>query len=128
MATDSLAGEKERGTLETLLTTAAGRTEIVTAKLLAVIIVALTTTVIQVGNLLVYVGFKIIPASAGFSAAIHPAATALVLVLFLPLAALAASGLLLVSGHARTYKEAQFMFLPVFLGGMVPALAAFLPG
>ena len=128
VATDSLAGEKERGTLETLLTTAAGRTEIVTAKLLAVIIVALTTTVIQVGNLLVYVGFKIIPAGAGFSAAIHPAATALVLVLFLPLAALAASGLLLVSGHARSYKEAQFLFLPVFLGGMVPSLAAFLPG
>jgi sodium transport system permease protein len=128
VATDSLAGEKERGTLETLLTTAAGRTEIVTAKLLAVIIVALTTTVIQVGNLLVYVGFKIIPAGAGFSAAIHPAATALVLVLFLPLAALSASGLLLVSGHARSYKEAQFLFLPVFLGGMVPALAAFLPG
>jgi sodium transport system permease protein len=128
VATDSLAGEKERGTLETLLTTAAGRTEIVTAKLLAVIIVALTTTVIQVLNLLVYVGFKIIPAGAGFAAAIHPAATALVLVLFLPLAALAASGLLLVSGHARTYKEAQFLFLPVFLGGMVPSLAAFLPG
>ena len=128
MATDSLAGEKERGTLETLLTTAAGRTEIVTAKLLAVVIVALTTTLIQVGNLLVYVGFKIIPAGAGFSAAIHPAATALVLVLFLPLAALAASGLLLVSGHARTYKEAQFLFLPVFLCGMVPSLAAFLPG
>lgn len=128
VATDSLAGEKERGTLETLLTTAAGRTEIVTAKLLAVLIVALTTTLIQVGNLLVYVGFKIIPAGAGFSAAIHPAATALVLVLFLPLAALAASGLLLVSGHARTYKEAQFLFLPVFLCGMVPSLAAFLPG
>jgi len=128
VATDSLAGEKERGTLETLLTTAAGRTEIVTAKLLAVVIVALTTTVIQVGNLLIYVGFKIIPAGAGFSAAIHPAATVVVLALFLPLAALAASGLLLVSGHARTYKEAQFLFLPVFLGGMVPALAAFLPG
>jgi sodium transport system permease protein len=128
MATDSLAGEKERGTLETLLTTAAGRTEIVTAKLLAVVIVALTTTLIQVGNLLVYVGFKIIPAGAGFSAAIHPAATALVLVLFLPLVALAASGLLLVSGHARTYKEAQFLFLPVLLCGMVPSLAAFLPG
>ncbi|HEY3383946.1 MAG TPA: CPBP family glutamic-type intramembrane protease [Vicinamibacterales bacterium] len=128
VATDSLAGEKERGTLETLLTTAAGRVEIVTAKLLAVLLVALATTVIQVANLLVYVGFKIIPASAGFSAAIHPAATVLILALFLPLAALVASVLLLISGHARTYKEAQFLFLPVFLIGMVPALAAFLPG
>ena len=32
VAVDSLAGEKERGTLETLLTTAVGRLEILTAK------------------------------------------------------------------------------------------------
>lgn len=41
VATDLLAGEKERGTLETLLTTAASRAEIVLAKHLVILTVAL---------------------------------------------------------------------------------------
>jgi len=49
-------------------------------------------------------------------------------VLFLPMAALAANVLLLMSGYARTYKEAQMYFLPVLLIGLLPALAPFLPG
>src|SRR4030095_14104634 len=47
--------------------------------------------------------------------------------LFLPLAALVAGVLLLTSGYARSYKEAQLYFLPIFLTGLVPALTPFLP-
>jgi sodium transport system permease protein len=43
-------------------------------------------------------------------------------------AALSSTVLLLVSGLARSYKEAQLYFLPVFLLGLVLALAPFLPG
>ncbi len=128
VATDSLAGEKERGTLETLLTSAASRIEIITAKHLVILSVALVITVIQVMNFLVYVSLKLIPVSAGFAAAVPPHVALLLLVLYLPVAALASSVLLLVSGYARSYKEAQLYFFPVFLLGMVPALAPFLPG
>ena len=128
VATDTLAGEKERGTLETLLTTAVGRGEIVAAKFLLILSVAIAITVIQAANLLLYVGFKIIPTSAGFAAAVTPPIAALVLLLFLPVAALCSGVLLLVSGRAKTYKEAQMLFFPVFLLGMVPAVAPFLPG
>lgn len=128
VATDTLAGEKERGTLETLLTTAASRREIMAAKLLAILVVALTVTLIQVLNLLVYVGFKLIPASAGFAAAVPPPVALLLLVLYLPVAALASAVLLLVSGRARTYKEAQLVFSFVVLAGIVPTLAPSLPG
>jgi sodium transport system permease protein len=128
VATDSLAGEKERGTLETLLTTAASRVEIVVAKHLVILAVALIITLIQTANLLVYVGFKLIPASANFAAAVPPSVAVLLLVLFLPMAALAASALLLTSGYAKSYKEAQLYFLPVLLLGMVPALTPLLPG
>ena len=127
VAIDSLAGEKERGTLETLLTTAAARAEIVAAKHLLVLTVALVITVIQVLNLLVYVGFHLIPTTVNFSAAVPPATALLLLVLYLPVAALVSSVLLLVSGHARSYKEAQLYFFPVFLVGMLPGLAAVLP-
>jgi sodium transport system permease protein len=128
VATDSLAGEKERGTLETLLTTAASRADIIAAKLLVILTVALVITVIQAMNFLVYVGFKVIPVSAGFAAAVPPQVALLLFVLYLPVSALASSVLLLVSGYARTYKEAQLYFFPVFLLGMIPALAPFLPG
>ncbi len=127
VAIDSLAGEKERGTLETLLTTAVARAEIVAAKHLLVLAVALIITVIQIVNLLVYVGFHLIPTTVNFSAAVSPATALLLLVLYLPVAALVSSVLLLVSGHARSYKEAQLYFFPVFLVGMLPGLAAVLP-
>jgi sodium transport system permease protein len=128
VAIDTLAGEKERGTLETLLTTAAARAEIVAAKHLLILSIGLVITLIQVTNLVVYLGFRVIPAGASFSAAVPPAIAALLLLLFLPVAALGASILLLVSGYARSYKEAQLYFFPVFLLGMLPGLAALLPG
>jgi sodium transport system permease protein len=127
-AIDSLAGEKERGTLETLLTTGASRMEIIVAKHLTVLALALLITVVQSANLLVYIGFKLVPVPGNFAAAITPFTAAFLLVLYLPLAALAASVLLLISGRAKTYKEAQLYFLPVFLLGLAPAMAPFLPG
>lgn len=128
VATDSLAGEKERGTLETLLTTAASRIDIITAKHLSILAVALIITGIQTASLLVYVGFKLIPVPPHFSAAVPPSVAVLLFILFLPMAALATSVLLLTSGYAKSYKEAQLYFLPVFLLGLTPALAPLLPG
>ncbi len=128
VATDSFAGEKERGTLETLLTTAATRAEIVTAKHLVILTVAVTIAVIQSVNLLAYVAFKLIPLPEGMVLELAPGAVFLVLLFLLPVAALVAGVLLLTSGYAKSYKEAQLYFFPVFLLGMIPALASFLPG
>jgi sodium transport system permease protein len=128
VATDSLAGEKERGTLETLLTTAAGRLEILAAKHLVIVTVALVITSLQMVNLLVYIRLRLIPVPVGFAAALTPATALLLLILYLPLIALAANSLLLVSGYARTYKQAQMWFLPLVFVGVLPALAPMLPG
>lgn len=128
MATDSLAGEKERGTLETLLTTAAGRVEIILAKHLAILAVAVAITLLQALNLLVYVGLGWLPLPAGLAGTVTPGLAAWLAVLHLPLAALVAGVLLLASGWASSYKEAQLYFLPIFLVMLVPAVAPFLPG
>jgi sodium transport system permease protein len=128
IATDSLAGEKERGTLETLLTTAAGRVEILAAKHLVIVIIALLITCIQALNLLVYVSFKLLPLPANLSGAVTPWVAGLLVILFLPVAALAANVLLLISGYARSYKEAQLYFLPALLVGLLPGVAPLLPG
>ncbi len=128
VAMDSLAGEKERGTLETLLTTAATRTEIVTAKSLAIFVTALVITVVMLANGLLWVGLELIELPEGFTIPITPGIALLLLVLFLPLAALITSALLLVSAWAKSYKEAQLYFFPLFLIAVIPALASVLPG
>jgi sodium transport system permease protein len=127
-AMDIIAGEKERGTLETLLTTAVDRTEIVTAKQLAIAAVAVTITLIQILNLLVYVTFKLIKLPEDFVIQAPPATILSLLLLFIPLATLVAAMLLMISGYAKTYKEAQLYFLPIYLLSLVPAAAGLLPG
>ncbi|MBC8095190.1 MAG: ABC transporter permease, partial [Akkermansiaceae bacterium] len=127
VAIDILAGEKERGTLETLLTSSATRTEIIAAKHLVILTVAGFITAMQAVNLMVYVGFGIVPVSTRFAAAITPGIALLLLILFLPVAALISSALLLTSGFAKSYKEAQLYFLPLMVVGILPALAPMLP-
>lgn len=115
VAADTLAGEKERGTLETLLTTAAGRREIVAAKQLGILTVGLAICAWQLANLLVWVGLDVFPLPPEWSFSIDPAVVALVLLLVLPMAAVVSSLLLLVSGRARSYREFQVYFFPLFL-------------
>jgi len=127
VAVDTLAGEKERGTLVTILTTAASRDEIVTAKLLAVASVALTIAAVQVLNLWVYLGLDLIPVGNSFAVSMTPGKAMLLLLLYLPVVALTAGLLLLTSAYAKSYKEAQLWLLPVLLGMITPTLAPLLP-
>lgn len=128
VAIDSIAGEKERGTLETVLTTAVSRFEIVAAKHCAILAVAIVITVIQVANLLLYVGLELIPLPEDFTTPVSLPIAALLLVLYFPVASLVSSVLLLTSAYAKTYKEAQLYFSAVLLVGLLPTLAPFLPG
>ncbi len=128
VALDSVAGEKERGSLETILTTGVKRTEIVAAKQIVIAGVAVLITIIQVANILIYVHFRAIELPDDFAMDVGPTTLAVLLILFIPLAALIGAVLLLLSAYAKSYKEAQLYFFPTFLISLVPALAAALPG
>ena len=128
VAVDAISGEKERGTLETLLTTAARRSEIVNAKQLAVITVGVAVTVVNLTNLLVYVVFGLIDLPQNLAVQLSAVSLLVLLGLFLPLTVLVSSALLLLSGYAKSYKEYQMYLFPLFLLLMVPALFATLPG
>jgi sodium transport system permease protein len=128
MAVDAISGEKERGTLETLLTTAAARSDIVKAKLLGIIAVGITVAVINILNLLVYVVLGVVDLPENFAVALSAVDLVLLLVLFLPLTVLISSSLLLLSGYAKSYQEYQIYFFPLFLVFLVPSLAGMLPG
>ncbi|MDA8018401.1 MAG: ABC transporter permease subunit [Thermoanaerobaculia bacterium] len=127
VAADTIAGEKERGTLETLLTTAATRTEIVFAKLAVIITVGLVISVIQVLNLMIYVGLELIELPENFALQVSPVSAGWILLLMVPLSVLVAAALLWTSGRAKTYKEFQVSFFPVFVLLLVPTTASILP-
>lgn len=128
VATDTLAGEKERGTLETLLTTAASRIEIVTAKNLSILAVAFATSVLNIANIVLWMQLDLIAAPAGLKLDIPVGAGLLLLFLYAPAAVLLSSSLLLVSGRSKTYKEAQLLFAPVTLISLAIAAIPVLPG
>ena len=128
VAADAITGEKERGTLETLLTTAAPRAAIVSAKQLAIIVVGVAIAVINILNLLVYVVVGVIDLPAGFAVSLSALDLLLLLVLFVPIAVLVSNALLVLSGYAKSYKEYQIYFLPLFLVFLAPSLVAVLPG
>ncbi len=128
VAADTISGEKERGTLETLLTTAVTRREIVHAKLAAIMAVGVAVGGITIANLGVWVGLGVWELPETLQIGLGPTTLALLAVLFLPLVVLVSAILLLLSGIAKSYKEYQVYQFPVILVLPVMSLAAFMPG
>ncbi len=128
VAADAISGEKERGTLETLLTTSVRRREIVTAKQLMIIVVGVAITVINVTELGLFLGLGLFELPERFVVSLSPVAIVLLLLLFLPLTVLISSVLLMLSGYSKSYKEYQIYFFPVLIVFLLPSSAALLPG
>ncbi len=130
-AIDLAAGEKERGTLETLLTAPVGRFEIVAGKFGVVVVSAIVSAVVSIGGL--YVGFR---QSAELPPEFEqlvlrmlgPAVILRVLSLLVPLAVFFAGLLLAVSVTARSFKEAQSLISPLNIAVIVPAAIGLTPG
>jgi sodium transport system permease protein len=134
-AIDLSAGEKERGTMETLLICPASRGEIVMAKYLAVFVVSLTTAVLNIGAMAVTFSqlVNMIPQGTAksaqqFSFEISPVAAVWMFLTLLPLAGFFSAICLAMSTFARSFKEAQNYLSPMFLVIMMLSMAAMLPG
>lgn len=133
-AMDLTAGEKERGTMETLLCSPAARTDIVLGKFLMVLtgslgavvlsLVSMGATVAVAGNFLGPGGAS----PAGLSIAIDPMGVLGVLAMVVPVAVLFSALLLAISLFAKSFKEAQSYLTPLMLVVILPAMAAMLPG
>ena len=131
-AIDMGAGEKERGTLETLLICPISRTSIVLGKFFTVLTTGLVGALITVGSFGIW--GAIIGSFAGFSVVEEAmstiAITELVLIfsLLLPISAVFAALLLAISIYARTFKEAQNYISPLSIMIFLPLAAAMMPG
>ncbi len=130
-AIDLGAGEKERGTLETLLLAPIPRTQLVLAKFLVLFSVGLTSALLMVlsmGLVLTMFGNRFEGSLSQMVRAIGAIDLAMVGVMLVPTAAIFASILLSISIYAKSYKEAAGMISPLMMLVIVPIVVAMLPG
>ena len=125
-AVDLCAGEKERGTMETLLISPAGRAEIVVGKFLAVLAASVTTAVLNLVSMGV-TGLQLArratamgggdPAREAAAALAPPTLQSALwmVVLLIPLAAFFSAICLAVAAMARSMKEGQYYMTPLYL-------------
>jgi sodium transport system permease protein len=125
---DLTAGEKERGTLETLLSSPVARTHLVLGKGLVVLTTSLATTSLSISaNGLAFL-FVHTSRFAKVPMALDPLALAGVCVVMIPLAIFLASMTIAVGLFARSAKEANTYLQPMLLLAIIPAIIAALPG
>lgn len=131
-AIDMGAGEKERGTLETLLICPVSRAAIVLGKFLTVLTTGLATTLITVISLGVWTAlissFAGLDVVANVMSSISLTDLLLIFLMLLPISAIFASLLLAISIYAKTFKEAQNYMSPLSFIVLMPLVAAILPG
>ncbi|MDR7051806.1 sodium transport system permease protein [Duganella sp. 3397] len=130
-AIDTGAGEKERGTLETLLLAPVSRTAIVLAKFLMLFTVGLTSALLMIASLgavLAFGGHLFSGDLAQVVRSINLLDLALLALMLVPTAAIFASILLAISIYAKSYKEAAGMISPLIIVIILPTMVALLPG
>src|SRR5262245_42879803 len=112
-AVDLCAGEKERGTMETLLISPASREEIVWGKFLTIWVFSTGTALLNLVSLAVTTAvFK----TAFTGSGLNPLALLWAVVLVLPLSAFFSALCLALGAYARSTKEGQYYLMPLFLG------------
>jgi sodium transport system permease protein len=123
LAIDATAGERERGSLEPLLTVPVARESLMFGKILATcayMFISLVLVVIAFGIVLRYAGLERHGMSVNFGA---PVALGII-GSCLPLIPLGAAFMTLIAARTRTYREAQTWLGIVLLVPTLPLLAA----
>jgi sodium transport system permease protein len=127
-AVDLAAGEKERGTMETLLVAPVTRREIVMGKFMAVWVIAVVTALanlIVMGLTFSKLAGMVAPGEIAFAVPFR--AVLAVMVILIPTAALFSALALALSSFATSYKEGQHYLTPLFLVATPMAMVALLP-
>ena len=122
-ATDLIAGEKERKTMEALLMTPVNRSALLLAKWLTMVIIATLTGLFTLMIVFIEVQFFTETIKAGLNIGDNAwiiASTALLVII--SYAALLASALMITSISAKTIKEAQSYSTPVTMITILPAM------
>ncbi len=135
-AVDLTAGEKERGTFETLLSTPTSKMEIVFGKFFAVFTLSMLTGLLNLASMIATLLFQltqIMDATEGTDFAlditdIPPQTFAAILLVLVPLSLFISAMMMSVALLARSFKEAQNYVTPFFMALIIPASIVAVPG
>lgn len=123
LAIDATAGERERGSLEPLLTLPVGRHELILGKIAATcfyMLVSLTITVVLFTIVLRFVPLESLGMTASFTltSALHTIAV------MLPFILVGAGGMTAIASFTRSYKEAQTWLSVMLIVPTLPIMVA----
>ena len=130
-ALDLGVGEKERGTLETILSSPASRFDIVMGKFIVIVLFSISTALLALFGVLFMV--YLLPKTEMDVAGVvmdmmGPRSIFLIMSMVLPVAAFFAAVSLAISVFAKSFKEAQSMIAPLNIIIILPAMVGMLPG
>ena len=122
-ATDLGVGEKERGTLEPLLTTKASRMSILWGKLFAIAIMGIIISLASLSSLFIAMQQKNGIFSSAGKADLNLNSANIILIMLIPILLTMVFGAiqLSISIYAKSFKEAQTYLSPVMIIGMILA-------
>src|SRR5690606_8639593 len=128
-AIDLTAGERERGTLETLMVTPVSPVQLITGKFLVVTTIGLLTAALNVASIGATMHFSGLTRAISSEMPVEFPLSVLpiIFVALIPFACLFSAVLIAVCSFARTFKEAQNYVMPVIIVAMIPAFAVTLP-
>ncbi len=130
-ALDMGAGEKERGTLETLLTAPVSRLQFLIGKTLTITLAGLFAAIVSILSIMGSVWFiEDIPEAMLETAMsiLSPSVVGVLLSLLVPLTVFFAAAQLSLSFYAKSFKEAQSIVSPLTIAVLFPAFIGLLPG
>ncbi len=131
-AIDLFTGEKERGTIETLLTVPIARWKILCGKMLVVILSGLLASSFALLGLFISINFMdAIPDQAIMKVVREILTPGFVIKLFFllfPLTVFFAGIMIPVAVYAKSFKEAQSIITPLNFVVLVPAMVGLFPG
>ncbi len=131
-AIDLFTGEKERGTIETLLTVPVGRWKILIGKMLVVVSSGMLAASCSLLGLFISIEFLDLAQNKELLEVIHgiltPYFIGSMLALLLPLVIFFAGVMIPIAIYAKSFKEAQSIITPLNIVMVLPAMVGFFPG
>ena len=131
-AIDLFTGEKERGTIETLLTTPVARWQILFGKMGVVVLSGLTAATCALLGLFLSIEFLDSEGNADILKIVHsilnPTFIIMLYSLLIPLTVFFAGLMIPIAVNAKSFKEAQSIITPLNIVMVLPAMVGFFPG